>query len=407
MFSHVHQVILKVTRGCNLACKYCYVLDKPEYNNEEMTDEVFDFILRRWFSETQRPDVELLFHGGEPLRIGKEKFSRFCTKAYQYAQIYNKSLRIGIQTNATLIDDEWMSIFLYHQIAVGTSWDGVNLDTDYRNNTAGLVLEKLKMLKTAGLNRVGALMVLHKGNINHLEESFDALREVGLEGIKINRGVDIATKNTKDSTFELSAEELVDAFDRTVAYMEKHPDFVESTNGEIIRQWIALTDPNFGTSNFEDRRPAGQEAHCYTRFCGGMRNLMEFEPDGTFQFCGRQSVRNEGITGTVFDRDFLELSIIKKQWKYQEQKLESIKHYRCNECPSQMICDGGCISYSHQKLGKPIIDPGTHQYFKKLGVYLARNNQRLINLGYTIERYRSEHGMGVIHDEDNDESNSN
>lgn len=375
MFSHVHQVILKVTRGCNLACKYCYVKDKPEYNNEEMTDEVYDFAMRRWMSESKRNDLSLVFHGGEPLRIGKEKFSRFCVKAQQYAIDFGKTLEIGIQTNATLIDDEWAAIFNQYNVGIGVSWDGINPKVDYRNNTHDLVLSKLKMLKEYNIQNAGPLMVLCRGNMDSMVESFDALMEIGVNNIKINRGVDIVNRSTADSDFEMTAEQLVKAFDVTVDYMIKTKlEFEEQTNLGIVEKFIQ--------SKHQGREydPNLEESHCYTRYCGGMRNLMEFEPDGTFQFCGRQSVRNMDIGGNIYDRDFLELKLIWQQANYNAPKTESINKYRCNECYAQSICDGGCIAYSDQKLGTPIIDPGTHQYFRLLGLYLIKNGKKIQEL---------------------------
>ena len=396
MFGSTHQVILKVTRGCNLACKYCYVLNKPEYNNEEMSDEVFDFAIRRWFGETHHTKVDLVFHGGEPLRIGKEKFSRFCTKASQYAYEYDKELTLGIQTNATLIDEEWAAIFHYHNISVGISWDGINPDVDYRNNTHELVLSKLKLLKEYGI-QAGALMVLQKGNRFHLAESFNALQNIGVDSIKVNRGVDIMNKSSTDSEFEMNSKELIQSFDDTVNYMIMHPDFYESSVAETIQKWTALKNPN---GDIGIKRPGNEDAHCYTRYCGGMKNLMEFEPDGTYQFCGRQSIRNVGLVGTIFDRDFLELDLIRKQWKYNEPKLASINAYRCNECYAQSICDGGCISYSDQKLGKPIIDPGTHHYFKALGLYLIRNAAKINKLAERLQQDEMNNDPNRFDDQD-------
>ncbi len=373
MFQNTKQIILKVTRGCNLSCKYCYLFDKEKYSDEQMSDEIYDFILRRWLSETKSGNyfnntkeqpIELVLHGGEPLLIGKQKFIRFLKKAYQYAQIYNKNLRVSIQSNATLMDDDWYEILKTWNISPGISFDGNNLNEDFRSSSSKSVIQKINDMISNGI-RPGILIVLHKGNYNNMSENFEKLRSIGITSVKVNRAVDVS----ETSDVELTIDQLMIAAKDMCNYMfASKGKFVEETLLDRMRLFLqSFNDRNHQVRNDE-------YDHCYSRFCGGMKNIMEIEPDGTFQFCGRTSKRSDLTTGgTIFDKDVCEIQESLKQWKFLKNRVTSIQKNRCNECPAQHICDAGCIAFSNQKYNEPIIDPVTCGYFKKLHKFFIKN----------------------------------
>lgn len=371
MFQNTKQIILKVTRGCNIACKYCYVHDKPFLAKEEMSDELFDFIMRRWLSETKHGDLNaknnnfanelsLVFHGGEPLLIGKQKFARFAKKAKQYAEIYNKKLEIALQTNSTLIDDDWIAIFKMFNVSPGISFDGIYQTEDLRSSTSYKTMSKIIEMRNKGV-KTGPLMVLHKNNYKNIILELRNLMSSGITSIKINRGVDVRPEQHDD--YELNADELLEYTEAVMNFMFNNNFVEDNLMGQMILYYNHSNKQNGNSTNRTTKFD-----HCYSRFCGGMKNLMEIEPDGTFQFCGRASKRtDETVGGTVFDKDILEFSMIDQQWNFLKGRLETIKNNRCNECPSQIICDGGCIAFSHQKIGKAMVDPITCKYFKGVG----------------------------------------
>lgn len=373
MFQNTRQIIMKVTRGCNLSCKYCYLFDKEKYSDEQMSDEVFDFLIRRWLSETKAGNyiegirdqpIELVFHGGEALLIGKQKFVRFLKKAYQYAKYYKKHLRVSVQTNTTLIDEEWMEIFKTWNIEPGISFDGIFFDEDYRNS-AKTVFQKIIDMQGRGISP-GVLMVLHKGNYLHMSENFEKLRSIGINSVKVNRAVDVSPT----SNVELSVEQLMVATKDMCQYMFScKGTFVEKSLLDRMRLFLqSYSDRYHQVRNDESD-------HCYSRFCGGLKNIMEIEPDGTFHFCGRISKRN-AITsgGTIFDKDVCEIQESYKQWMFLKSRMNSIQKNRCNECVAQHMCDSGCIAFSHQKYDEPQVDPITCGYFKELHKYFIKNH---------------------------------
>ncbi|GAA1662240.1 FxsB family radical SAM/SPASM domain protein [Kribbella alba] len=122
--------MFKVASRCNLNCSYCYVYnkgdetwrDRPRFMSDDVVAAGIDRI-RRWCEQAEQRRVQVTFHGGEPLLAGRARFDRWCT-AIRNGLAGTADVRFNIQTNATLIDDDWAELFLAHGIEVGVSIDG-------------------------------------------------------------------------------------------------------------------------------------------------------------------------------------------------------------------------------------------------------------------------------------------
>ena len=124
---YIDQVILKITSVCNLSCKYCYVFNKQDSSyllqDDYMSDAVFSKAIERiyqYIASCPTHKVCITLHGGEPLMLNKNSFNeRLAELRHILPQV-----PVFIQTNATLIDDQWCEILQKHSIGVGVSIDG-------------------------------------------------------------------------------------------------------------------------------------------------------------------------------------------------------------------------------------------------------------------------------------------
>ncbi|MBL8510776.1 MAG: radical SAM protein [Betaproteobacteria bacterium] len=124
------EVVVKVTERCNINCSYCYVFNKgdegykdhPVYMSQETIAALGDF-LNDAAKSMGATEVIVVFHGGEPLMMKKRRFDQMC-KTLQSKIIDVATLRFSLQTNAMLIDQEWIDIFDRYQISIGVSLDG-------------------------------------------------------------------------------------------------------------------------------------------------------------------------------------------------------------------------------------------------------------------------------------------
>ncbi len=123
-------VVLKIAERCNLACPYCYYFfqendlykSSPALISEATIRDVAAF-LRRGVQEMDIQHLYIGLHGGEPLLMPKKRFDAICRiLREELSDVTN--VHLGLQTNGTRVDQEWVSLFAEHQVAAGVSLDG-------------------------------------------------------------------------------------------------------------------------------------------------------------------------------------------------------------------------------------------------------------------------------------------
>ena len=118
------EVILKVTEACNLKCKYCY--NGCEVSKEVLSLERFKKLLL--VLKTGYDHIHIIWHGGEPLCAGIDYFRKAMDIERKVNIEQSVIIENSIQTNATLINNEWIKFFNEHNFRVGISFDGINND---------------------------------------------------------------------------------------------------------------------------------------------------------------------------------------------------------------------------------------------------------------------------------------
>jgi uncharacterized protein len=170
-------IVLKITERCNLACTYCYFFFSGDQSylqhSPVIKSETIDQLvlwLKQATDELDIDDINIGFHGGEPLLMKKQAFDEMCLKLTNCGTDKTK-VSLGIQTNAVLIDEDWISLFEKHGVDVGISIDGPKYFHDLArvdhkgHGSYNRVVNGLRLLqKAAGEGRIaapGALMVIN------------------------------------------------------------------------------------------------------------------------------------------------------------------------------------------------------------------------------------------------------
>lgn len=126
---------------CNLACDYCYYLEKSnlyrQVSKHVMSEELLEKFVREYIESQLLPDVLFTWHGGETLM----RPLSFYKKAMEWQRRYARGRRIDncIQTNGTMLTEEWCEFFHDNHWLVGVSIDGPQkFHDEYRKNRQGL-----------------------------------------------------------------------------------------------------------------------------------------------------------------------------------------------------------------------------------------------------------------------------
>ena len=128
-----------VSSICNLACSYCYYLEKhnlykhSKLNNFTMSDELLERFIQHYIASQTMAQVLFTWHGGEPLMRPLSFYKKVVALQKQYA--YGRTIDNCIQTNGTLLNDEWCKFFKENNWLVGVSIDGPQeFHDEYRRN---------------------------------------------------------------------------------------------------------------------------------------------------------------------------------------------------------------------------------------------------------------------------------
>ena len=123
--------VVKIAELCNLNCSYCYMYNKGDSSYRMrpkfMSTEAAVAMLARIAGYAQRHNlrnIALALHGGEPLLIGRQWVQWFLDEARNVATSAGISFQVGIQTNGTLLDQDWVNLLSAYNVAIGVSCDG-------------------------------------------------------------------------------------------------------------------------------------------------------------------------------------------------------------------------------------------------------------------------------------------
>jgi len=124
---------------CNLDCQYCYYLDKAgqyAYRQPLMSPELLEIYVRQYIEANEVPQVTFLWHGGEPLMQGVGFYKRALGLQEKFAA--GKKIENVLQTNGTLLNEEWCRFFAKNNFLIGISIDGPqDIHDSFRLNKAG------------------------------------------------------------------------------------------------------------------------------------------------------------------------------------------------------------------------------------------------------------------------------
>ena len=171
---------------CNLDCKYCFYLEKeklyPDKSNWRMPENVLERYVQQYISAQDIGEITFAWQGGEPTLMGVDFFRRVVGYQQKYAD--GKTIKNAVQTNGTLLDDEWCALFKQHDFLIGLSIDGPrHLHDKYRVDKKGeptfdQVMRGMGLLKKHGVD-FNNLVVVNRANQNYPLEVYQFLKEHG------------------------------------------------------------------------------------------------------------------------------------------------------------------------------------------------------------------------------------
>lgn len=350
---------------CNLACSYCYYLDKQRFYSPDekkffMSDEMLELYIKRYFEAQTSNDVNFTWHGGEALI----RPLSFYQKAQELQKKYGEGRRVlnCLQTNGLLLTEEWCRFLRDNDWLVGLSIDGPQqFHDEYRRSRDGKpsfirVMKAVQMLNAHGV-QWNAMAVINDYNADHPEEFYEFFKSIDCKYIqfapiveRLTDDEDIASpiERGKLADFTVSPEQWGEFLCRLFDI------WVKQDVGKVFIQMFDSTLANWCGV------PPG--VCMLDKECG---HAAVMEHDGNV-YCCDHFVFPEYLLGNLRDKSFIEMMTSPKQLAFGAAKRLTLSK-QCQGCKWLFACNGECPKnrIARTAAGEPInyLCEGYRRYF--------------------------------------------
>ena len=333
----VELLIFQSTSFCNLDCKYCYLPDRNSKNRIDL--EKIKITFQKLIEESLIGDeLSIVWHAGEPTVVPID-FYKQVNKLVQDIIPNNVKVNFHIQTNATLLNDEWCEFFIDSNMQVGVSIDGpkhINDRNRISRNAKGSfdqVINGINLLKKYKIDFT-VIAVLTDYSLSYPEEIYDFFKELGVKelGFNMDEEEGVYTK----STFDYSTNSKFKAFWTKIFELQLRMD-----NYIRIREIHGFTQTLLGNNFTSENYSYGPMTH--------PMSILSIDTNGNFSTFSPEllGMKNEKYTdfnfGNVMTDSFRSINRNEKFKSVHNDILEGIK--KCNEtCDYFSFCGGGAPS---------------------------------------------------------------
>jgi uncharacterized protein len=361
------QVMIKPAGArCNLSCEYCFYREKKKLYPSKpliMSDEVLESFVKQYIQSQRTPEVTFSWQGGEPLLMGID----FYRRALAFQKRYRKPgmvCRNTIQTNGTLINDDWCRFFRDHHFLVGISLDGPEEFHDrYRKDEAGrgsfnAVVKAVRSLLRFDVD-YNILVAVTSANAPYPRQVYSFFHDT-LEA-RYLQFIPIVNPEPQGSGRVSSA---------SVSPIEWGHFLME-----IFKEWVRQDVGSRYIINFESilaRWLERSDGLCiFNRTCG---LAVALEHTGDVYSCDHY-VQPAHLLGNLLKTPLVEMIMSQRQQEFGLNKTTSLPA-NCRGCKYLFACNGECpknrfLLKNHERSGENYLCEGYRFFFQFAAPYLV------------------------------------
>ena len=371
---------------CNLDCQYCFYLEKqklyPDEQRWQMPDDVLAEYVRQYIQSQAAPEIHFAWQGGEPTLLGVDFFRKTVALQQQFAG--GKTISNALQTNGTLLDDEWCEFLAANKFLVGLSIDGPReLHDQYRPDKGGkptydAVMRGLELLKKHHVE-FNTLTVVNRANSQRPLEVYSFLRNIGSRYIQF---IPVVERKAATTTAGLGLD-FAAPFEAESPVTEWSVDatqygrFLCAIFDEWVRRDVGETFVQLFDVALENWAGVGSSLCVFAEKCG---SALAMEHNGDLYSCDHY-VYPQFHLGNIMNSSLGEMVQSDAQKKFGSDKLDSLPRY-CRECEVRFACNGECPKHRFIKTpdgeaGLNYLCPAYKQFFKHIDPYMRMMVQLL------------------------------
>lgn len=324
LFSRPLYVMLKpASSQCNLACHYCYY-QKPFPSDAVMSDELLELFTQQYIESQTQYEVLFTWHGGEPLLRPLSFYQKALALQQRYA--HGHHIDNCLQTNGTLLNDEWCVFLRDNHFLVGISIDGPQeLHDAYRTNRGGkpsweAVMRGIRLLQKHGVEW-NAMATVNHLNADHPVEFYHFFKDIGCEFLQFTPVVE--RENGQITDYSVTPDQwghfLCSLYD----------EWVREDVGRVYVQTFDAT-----LANWMGVPPS----ICSLSSMCGHAAVMEY--NGDVYSCDH-FVFPEHLLGNIRQQTLIEVLYGDRQKAFSRMKNQALPR-QCRECRFLFACHGEC-----------------------------------------------------------------
>jgi len=389
----IHVVAKPIGPLCNLSCEYCFYLEKQALFSEgehyRMPDAVLSALITKHISTQLTPIVEFVWQGGEPTLLGIDFFKRVIE--LQRPFLKQKTISNCLQTNGTLLTDEWCAFLRANGFMVGISLDGPKAIHDrYRRDRSGhgtfdKVMQGLRLLQKHKVD-YNVLACVARETATRPLEVYRFFRDEGIEFIQFAPLVErLADGAYKDCGLRLAGPAALDRQEKNSQVTPwsvmpgEYGDFLIT----VYEEWVRHDVGKIFVMNFEWALNAwigNPSPVCiHAKQCG--RSLV-IEHNGDVYACDH-CVYPQYKLGNILTGELPEMINKSLQSGFGSSKETALPRW-CRECGVLAACQGGCPKHrfaqtSYAEPGLQYLCEGYNKFFLHIRKYLRAMTQLLEN----------------------------
>jgi uncharacterized protein len=411
---------------CNLACKYCFYLEKEKYYPDtrefRMTDETLREYVRQYIASQEVDEIHFAWQGGEPTLLGVEFFEKAVALQKEFCP-EGKTIHNAFQTNGVLLDDRWGAFLAREKFLVGLSIDGPEAIHDrFRVNKGGQpsfakVFAGLQMLKKHTVE-FNTLTVVNRENSRRALDVYKFLREHGSGFVQFIPIVE--RSGTKSGEAETTSEagavnQKVSGWQanqdllaspptlpgRDVGDSERHPvtpwSVLPGDYGQFLcdiwDEWVRHDVGKVFVQFFDVQLGlwVGQPASVcvFAETCG---KAMALEHNGDLYSCDH-FVYPEFRLGNLHETNLGDMVAGPFQTKFGRDKHDTLPAY-CRRCEYKFACNGECPK--HRFLKTPDGEDGLNYLCAAYKKFFGHAGEHLKLMGELLNQRQAPAGIMEI-----------
>jgi uncharacterized protein len=349
---------------CNLDCRYCYYLEKerlfPKGSSFRMPPEVLEAYIRDYIASQPTLDIQFAWQGGEPTLLGLDFFREVVRLQAEHAG--KKRVSNAIQTNGTLLDDEWCAFLTEYGFLVGLSIDGPEeLHDAYRVDKGGKptfqkVMRGLEFLEKHR-TEFNTLTVVNRLNAEQPKEVYAFLKEIGSRFLQfiplVEREPDAGARalNLDLASPPGADDEETPPVTPWSVSSRQYGTFLLGVFEEWVRQDVGSVFVQLFDTTLAGWTGAQPPLCVFAETCG---DAMVLEHNGDLFSCDHY-VYPDYRLGNIMETSVRELAVLPEQVAFGQAKRDTLPEY-CRRCEVRFLCNGECPK--HRFVETPDGEPG-------------------------------------------------